>query len=121
MAPSARPGRGLDGLLAGLGLLGAHPSISDGLVQFHVLAASGSYAGQHVSSGIGLDEVSSWPIIPPHWVHLPEDVRLSATNAQPSSKPGWLRHSRNIVGWGGCGDPVQVWLAHVRSVLRGTT
>ena len=29
----------------------------------------------------------------------------------------WLRHSRQIRGWGGDADPERAWVAHVRGVL----
>lgn len=62
-------------------------------------------------------ELTSWPVAPPHWIHLSASVSFAQTNCQPSVMPGWMRHSRQIVGWGADPDPAQAWLAHVRGVL----
>jgi len=110
---------GVDGLLAGLEICGAAPELRHGLVTFKVVPVSGDLAGRVVDSGISVQEAASWPLIPPHWVHLPSDVRLQHTNAQQSTHPGWLMHSRNIVGWGDALRPGQAWLAHLRAVLAG--
>jgi hypothetical protein len=115
---SLQPSRGLEGLLAGLESRGARPRVDQGVVQFTLFAAAGAFAGTELLSGIGIDEVDGWPLIPPHWVHLPGAVHILITNTQPSSVPGWLKHSRNIAGWGDGAEPTQAWLAHVRSVLR---
>lgn len=114
---SVIPSKGLDGLISRLESLGADPTVEDNLLSFTVMAPSGPLAGTKVRSGIGLEETGSWPLIPPHWVHFPESVEFQATNAQPSSKAGWLKHSRNIVGWGDASDSAQAWLSHVRAVL----
>ena len=108
---------GLDGLISRLEVLGANPTIEDNVLSFSVKATSGSLAGMEVRSGIALEETAGWPLIPPHWVHFPDFVVFQTTNAQASSKAGWLKHSRNIVGWGDANDPVQSWLSHVRAVL----
>jgi hypothetical protein len=46
-----------------------------------------------------------------------DPVIFTHTNSQPSPIVGWLRHSRQIAGWGTDPNPAQAWLAHVRSVL----
>ena len=35
--------------------------------------------------------------------------------------PGWLGHSRQIVGWGDDPDPIAGWVAHVRGVIGEAT
>lgn len=114
---SAGQATGLDGLISGLEGLGAKPTVEGNVLCFTVTATSGSLAGVEVGSGIDLEETGSWPLIPPHWVHFPDFVVFQATNAQASSKEGWLKHSRNIVGWGDARDAAQSWLSHVRAVL----
>jgi hypothetical protein len=114
---AAMQSNGLDGLVFRLEVLGANPTIEDNLLSFTVKAPSGSLSGTEIRSGMGLEETGSWPLIPPHWVHFPDSVEFQTTNAQPSSKAGWLKHSRNIVSWGDAADPVQSWLSHVRAVL----
>lgn len=114
---SDQPRPGLDGLVAGLGAYGADPFTAEEVLQFTVVPAAGAYAGTPVSVGVGLDEVGTWPLLPPHWIHLPESVIFPATNSQPSTVPGWLKHSRNIQNWGDAVDPAQAFLAHVRAVL----
>lgn len=109
---------GLDGLISGLEVLGAKPAVEGNVLCFRVKATSGFLAGVEVRSGIDVEETGSWPLIPPHWVHFPDSVEFQTTNAQASSKEGWLKHSRNIVNWGDARDPAQSWLSHVRAVLR---
>jgi len=59
-----------------------------------------------------------WCSPPPHWIHLPADVRFDRTNAdQQEVLPGWQRHSRDIAQWNSVGHPGQRWLAHVRRVI----
>ena len=41
------------------------------------------------------------------------------TNISPAETlPGWVRHSREIKGWGDAEEPAQAWLAHLRRVLQ---
>jgi hypothetical protein len=52
-------------------------------------------------------------------VHLPATVQFTATNASPAETlPGWVRHSRDVKGWGDAEEPAQAWLAHLRRVLE---
>ena len=62
-------------------------------------------------------EVAQWPMVPPHWVHLPADIAFPSTNSQLFVQDGWLRHSRQVRGWGGEPDPAQAWLGHIRAVI----
>lgn len=108
---------GEEGFLAGLRRCGCDVHARDGVIVFLVVPASGTYAGQATETGVSVGELTAWPSVPPHWVHLPESVAIAHTNTQPSALPGWLMHSRNITGWGNAAEPAQAWLAHVRSVL----
>ena len=86
------------------------------LVIYRVTPIDGARAGTAVETGVSLDELGSWPQVPPHWVHLPASVRFPETNSQPSPKSGWLMHSRQITGWGDA-PPASGWASHVRAVL----
>ena len=96
--------------------LGLAPEVEAELVVYRVTPIDGAYAGTHVVTGVSVDELSSWPQVPPHWVHLPASVRFPQTNSQPSPKSGWLMHSRQITGWGDA-PPAVEWASHIRAVL----
>jgi len=102
---------------AGLLRLGAEPERRDGLVVYSVEPVSGRLAGEVVPTAVEVVELAAWPIAPPHWVHLEASIAFARTNIQPSTLQGWVRHSRQISGWGNDADPVQGWLAHVRAVV----
>ena len=109
---------GESGFLAGLRRHGCEPTVQAGVVTFDVVALRGAHAGSHVRSGVGQEELGAWPSVPPHWVHLPQWIRIPITNAQPSPVADWLKHSRQIANWGNAADAVQAWLGHVRAVLQ---
>ena len=108
---------GADGFIAGLRRCGLDASVEAGIVSFTVEAVDGAHAGRQVRTGVGTQELSGWPLIPPHWVHLPADFGFARTNSQPSAIPGWLQHSRQIQHWGHASEPAQAWIAHVRGIL----
>lgn len=112
---------GVQGFIAGLKRLGIEPRQEAELVVFDVSASDGAYAGDKVETGVSSRELGHWPQVPPHWVHLPSSIHLPHTNSRESSLAGWLRHSRNIKGWGDASEPAQAWVAHVRGVLGEAT
>lgn len=112
---------GIDGFIAGLRRCGQEPTIEAGVVTFTVVPLTGAHAGISVATGVGTEELSGWPAIPPHWVHLPADVAFTRSNTQASSISGWLKHSRQIAGWGNAAEPAQAWIAHVRTVVGEAT
>ncbi|TFV90104.1 hypothetical protein E4P40_07760 [Blastococcus sp. CT_GayMR20] len=101
----------------GLRRLQTKPEVRDGLVVYWVEPVEGQHAGELVETAVEVAELVSWPMAPPHWIHLPAEVALPATNSQQSTRSGWLRHSRQVRGWGGDIDPEGAWVAHVRGVL----
>ena len=103
--------------VAGLCRLQTDPDVRDGLVAYRVEPVEGCHAGEFVETAVEVAELAAWPVAPPHWIHLPAGVTLPATNSQQSLRAGWLRHSRQIRGWGGDADPERAWVAHVRGVL----
>lgn len=109
---------GEDGFLAGLRRCGCEPEKRHDVIVFSVVAVGGSHAGESIETGVSAIELAAWPTVPPHWVHLPGFITFTRTNSQGSPIPGWLAHSRNIVGWGNAEEPAQGWIAHARSVIE---
>ena len=108
---------GPDGFTAGLAAYGATPMTTDRYIVYQVEVVGGPFAGQTVETAVAIDELARWPLVPPHWIYLHDDVRFAATNTQPCPMPGWMGHSRQIVGWGNDPDPIAGWVAHVRGVI----
>lgn len=103
--------------VAGLRRLGANPERRGGLVLYEIEPVDGGLVGQVVQTAVEAAELGAWPIAPPHWVHFPGAITFAVTNSQASEFAGWLRHSRQVNGWGGDTDPAQAWLAHVRRII----
>ena len=99
---------------------GLEAVVVDGLVTFRVVPVGGAHDGEPVETGVSLEELGSWPQVPPHWVHLPEDIEFPKTNSKPSSKEGWLMHSRGAEEWGNAPPGIE-WVSHVRAVLGEAT
>ena len=109
---------GVDGFLTGLQRCGVEPAVNGTIVVFTVAAAARS-GPLTTQTGVAVTQLQAWPAVPPHWIHLPASVTFTSTNVNPDETlPGWLRHSRNIIGWGDAHEPAQAWLAHLRSVLQ---
>lgn len=99
---------------------GLSPVVEAELVVCRITPADGARAGRPVEVGAAVDELGGWPQVPPHWIHLPADVRFAGTNSENSAKTGWLRHSRNPAGWGDA-PPGVCWTAHLQAVLSEVT
>lgn len=108
---------GRDGFVVALREEGLEPTETDGVVTFTVVPVTGTLSGKAVSCGVAAEELSSWPTVPPHWLHVESSIRFPQTNAQPSPVPGWSRHSRPASGWGNDEVKIRAYLAHARSVL----
>ena len=100
--------------------LGLSPTVEAGLVICRITPAAGARAGNSVEVGVSVDELGYWPQAPPHWIHLPPDIKFASTNSQDSPKAGWLQHSRNSAGWGDA-PPEVCWTAHLQAVLSRVT
>lgn len=109
---------GVDAFIAGLQSCGHDSNVANGVVTFTVEPFDGAHAGQSVQTGVGTAELTGWPLVPPHWVHLPSEIRFTRTNSQDSAIPGWSQHSRDLQGWGDAQEPAQAWIAHVRAVIE---
>lgn len=113
---------GVDDFIHGLAQCGVTATVNGVVVTFTVEACSGPIQGQPVRTGVGIDELASWPLCPPHWIHLPNTVTFAHTNpSADSTLPGWLRHSRQVERWHIATDPTQRWIAHVLAVLAQAT
>ena len=108
---------GVDGFLAGLTGCGVSGETSGGLVVFALEPIDGACRGLEIDTAVEVEELMRWPAVPPHWIHLPDAVKFARTNSQPSTLPGFLRHSRQIRDWGRDADAAQAWLSHHRGVL----
>ena len=107
---------GVQGFIDALTQLGLNPAVEAELVIYRIEPVDGAHAGIEVETGVSADELALWPQAPPHWVHLPADIVFPKTNSRASAKSGWLRHSRDIIGWGDA-PPGVWWISHVRAVL----
>ncbi|MGB3170368.1 MAG: hypothetical protein WBB62_13005 [Rhodococcus sp. (in: high G+C Gram-positive bacteria)] len=87
-------------------------------ILFDVVAVDGALAGQTVTTGVSVSEVQSWPLAPPHWIHLPETVAFAETNMDDTDCPaGWKRHSRDF-SYADTSVPLALaWLRHVRGFV----
>jgi len=103
--------------MGGLHRFAAQPRLADGHVIYVIEPVEGRWAGEPLDTAVDITELSRWPLVPPHWIHLPRAVVFPSTNSRPSSLAGWTRHSRQIKGWGRDAEPAAGWLAHVRSVV----
>lgn len=103
--------------VAGLVGFTAEPDRRGELIVYRIDIAHGGHAGKRLETAVEVAELANWPVAPPHWIHLPSSVTIVRTNSQPSPLAGWLRHSRQLEGWGTDPNPTQAWLAHVRGVV----
>ena len=87
-------------------------------VRYTVVPAAGRFAGEEVSTGVSWDELQGWPTVPPHWIHLADEVNFSHTNTDTQGcEPGWRRHSRETGPWDMTRKPILIWISHVRGTL----
>jgi hypothetical protein len=108
---------GPDGFTAELAAYGAAPSIIERYITYQVEVVEGRFAGQTVKTAVAIDELARWPLVPPHWIYLHDDVNFAATHTQVCRMPGWIGHSRSIVGWGDDPEAIAGWVAHVSGVI----
>lgn len=112
---------GPDGFTAGLVACGAIPTAVGRHIVYEVEVVEGRFAGQTIEAAVAVDELAHWPLVPPHWIYFHDNVTFVATNTQPCPMPGWVGHSRQIVGWGADPDHAAGWVAHVRGVIGEAT
>lgn len=113
-----RPQEGVTGFIASMADCGVHAEIDGPVVRYAVTPVAGPHAGAPVTTAVGTAELQAWPMLPPHWIHLPEDIRFGHTNVQAQETlPGMVCHSRDIGPWLPDAHPGTRWLAHVRAAL----
>lgn len=110
----------VDDFVDGLTRLGCVVDTRGGLLVVEVAPLAGSRLGQLVDVGVAAEELTSWPLVTPHWVHLPGDLDMPGSNRQPSDQlPGWSKYSRPLKTRADtCTAPARAWLAHVRTLLE---
>lgn len=112
------PAVGVDGFIRSLVDCGVIAERDGVVVRFPVEAIGGARAGQLVPAAVSVSELAPWPAVPPHWIHLPDEVLIVPTNTDRNEcLPGWQRHSRDLQNWAADAHPGQAFVAHVRSIL----
>ena len=98
--------------------VGAPARVDGPRILYEVTAVAGTHAGESVTTGVSLSEVQSWPMVPPHWIHLPDTLAFPATNVDSNDcPPGWVRHSRDFSLTDFSVPPALSWLRHVRGFV----
>ena len=67
---------GVQGFMDDMTRHGFEPTAEAGLVVYRITPIDGVHSGTAVETGVSTDELTPWPQVPPHWIHLPGDVRL---------------------------------------------
>jgi hypothetical protein len=96
---------GPDGFTAGLAAYGAAPTTIDRHIVYKVEVVEGRFAGRLVETAVAIDEVSRWPLVPPHWIYLHDTVTFAATNTQPLPPDRRLGHRPRPDRWVGRPHP----------------
>lgn len=104
--------------IADLASLGVRVEVEENLVVFEVAISGGPLDGTTTEVAVEAKELGGWPLVHPHWLHLPSKLRFQTTNARPSTKLGWTRHSRAQATPSSTKRSGADWLAHVRGILR---
>lgn len=118
MSTGPSPTDGVERFIADLEEEGLRPTRCGNAITYVVVPAAGRFAGTEVATGVSVSEVQSWPMVPPHWIHLPDEITFVHTNTDTTDcAPGWRRHSRDSGPWNLTRKPIHIWLAHVRGVL----
>jgi hypothetical protein len=113
-APSAAVQQFIDDLTTA----GAPARLDGARIVYEVLAIGGALNGQTITTGVSMSEVQSWPMVPPHWMHLPATIAFEATNMDETDcPPGWKRHSREFSFTDTSVPPALAWLRHVRGFI----
>jgi hypothetical protein len=104
----------------GLRALGLAPVLQGGLVIVEVELPIGPRAGQKIN--VGADPPADFPLVPPHWLHLRQDLDLPDSNKTASELGAdWAKWSRPHKQWRGGESAARQWLAHVYALLARVT
>lgn len=113
---------GVEGFIADLADYGVTARSENNVVVYEIEAAAGARAGQLVLTGVGVDELQSWPAASPHWLHFPDEVKFPVMNVDGGQTlPGWIRHSWDNGFWTMSNHPAGAWLSWVRAVIGKAT
>jgi hypothetical protein len=107
----------VDAFVDALDRAGAEPRITGGHVVYVIEPVEGRWAGERVETAVEVGELARWPLTPPQWIHLPDEIDFAVTSSRPSRIRAWTKHSRFITGWGRDPDLAATWLAHVQAVV----
>jgi hypothetical protein len=118
MAVAPIPLDGVERFVADLEEEGHEPTVCADVVRYSVVPVAGVRAGLKILTGVSTSELQGWPMAPPHWIHLENDINFTQTNVDITGCiEGWRRHSRDTGQWDMSRKPIHVWIAHVRGVL----
>lgn len=110
--------QGVDGFVEDLRSEQIDVEVRNQVVVYSVTPVAGPRAGREVMTAVSVDELQGWPMTPPHWIHLPDEVQFASTNTDKNGVlAGWTRHSRDIGQWDLSRKSILTWIAHVRGVL----
>lgn len=122
MSDAPGPTAATEQFISDLTAAGAPARIDGERILYEVLAVGGALNGQTVTTGVSVSEVQSWPMVPPHWMHLCDSVAFETTNADDTDcPPGWKRHSREFSFTDTSMPPALAWLRHVRGFISNAT
>lgn len=67
---------------------------------------------------VGTDPPNDFPRVPPHWLHLHQNIVLPEGEGRRSELgENWLKWSRQHPKWTAAENPARLWVAHARSLL----
>ena len=70
---------------------------------------------------MAVDELGYWPQAPPHWIHLPPDIKFASTNSQDLAQGRAGHNTAATLRAGATPRPKSGWTAHLQAVLSGAT
>jgi hypothetical protein len=115
-----RPARdGVEGFIADLGDFGVRATREGHSVMYNLEILNGPRAGTPIRTGVSVNELGAWPVIPAHWLHFEAGTQFSEQGSTDTNDalPGYIRHSWDTSFWLPTEHPGQLWIAHVRSVI----
>ena len=118
MTGGPSPTDGVARFIADLEEEGHKPTRCGDAVRYTVVPAAGRYAGQEVETGVSVSELQGWPTVPPHWIHLPDEVNFTHTNTDtPTARPAGGATPAKPARGRMTRKPILIWISHVRGML----
>lgn len=101
-----------------LAAIGVVADLEGPRVMYDVVAIGGAHSGATIRTGVSVSELQNWPLVPPHWVHLPDWIQFAQTNSDSiDCAPGSTRHSREFTLGSTSIPPALSWIRHVRGLI----